>query len=125
DHVPCGAAAAEVVQGGQLPGQLVGLVEGGAERAGQPQAAGDRRQRGQHGERVGPADDVQVVDPAPVLAEPQPFGEEEEVEPPALGGPGQVGEGGEVDLAPGGRVGPDRGVVDAGEVRGQPDLLAR
>src|SRR5690606_31877786 len=34
-------------------------------------------------------------------------------------------EGGEVDLAPGGRVGPDRGVVDAGEVRGQPDLLAR
>lgn len=68
-------------------------------------------------------DDVEVVDAAVVLAQPQPLGQEEEVEEAALGGPGEMLEGGEVDLRARARIGPDGGGVDAGEVRGEVDLL--
>ena len=51
-----------------------------------PEPLGHRRQRGQHGEGVGPADHVEVVDLAALLAQPQTLGEEEEVELAALGG---------------------------------------
>src|SRR5690606_6285622 len=92
---------------------------------GEPDPLRDRGERGEHGERLGAADHVQVVDAALVLAEAQPFREEEEVELAALRGAGQVDEGGEVDLAARPGVGPDRRVVHAGEVRGQVHLLAR
>ena len=75
-----------MVEAGELAGHLVGLVEGGVDGAGQPEPVGDGGQRGEHGEGVGPADDVQVVDLAALLAQPQPLGEEQEVELGALGG---------------------------------------
>ncbi len=125
DHVPGGAAAGEMVQRGEAAGQFVRLVEGGVDGRGQPQVGGDGGERAQHGDRLGPAQHVQVVDPALDLAQPQALGEEEEVEPAALGGGGEVAEGLEGDLAAGGRIGPHRGVVDAGEVRGEVDLLER
>ena len=62
------------------------------------------------------------MDAAEVLAQPQPLGEEEEVEQALLGGVGQVPERGEVDLAAGVGLGPDRGVVHAREVRGEVHL---
>ena len=79
---------------------------------------------GEHGERVGPADDVEVEDPAAVLAQTQALGQEEEVELAPLGRAGQVHERREVDLAARRRIAPDRRVVDAGEVGGEVDLLA-
>ena len=69
--------------------------------------------------RVRPADHVQVVDLAALLAQPQPLGEEEEVELAALGGLREVHERVELDVAAGGGVAPHGGVVHAGEVRGQ------
>ena len=84
----------------------------------------DRGQRGQHGERVGPADHVQVVDLTPLFAQSQSFGEEQEVEPGSLGDLREADEGIEFDMAARTRVAPHRGVVDAGEVGGQVDLLA-
>ena len=122
DHVPRRPSTREVVEAGQLAGQLVGLAERGVQRAGQPQVRGHRSQRGQHGHRVGPAHRVEVVDPAPLLAQAEPFGEEEEVELAPLGRAGQVDERVEVDLALRARIGPHRGVVHAGEVGGQDHL---
>ena len=124
-HVPGGPAAGQVVQAGELPGHLVGLVERGVDRPGQPQPVGDRGQRGQHGERVRPADHVQVVDLTALLAQPQPLGQEQEVELGPLRRLGQVHERAELDVAAGPRVAPHRRVVHAGEVRGQVDLLGR
>ena len=114
----------QVVEAGELPGHLVRLVEGGVDRARQPQPVGDGGERGEDGEGVRTADDVEVVDLAVLLAEPEPFGEEEEVELGALGGLGQSHERAELDVAAGGRVAPDGGVVDAREVGGEVDLLA-
>ena len=125
DRVPRRAAAAQVVEGGELAGQLEGLVERRVERGRQADPVGDGGQRGQHGQRVGPADDVEVEDPAPVLAQAQALGEEEEVELAPLGGAGEVDERREVGLAARRRVAPHRRVVDAGEVGGEVDLLAR
>ena len=45
DRVPGGPAAAQVVEGGELAGQLVGLVERGVERGGEADVVGDRGQR--------------------------------------------------------------------------------
>ena len=94
DHVPRGAAAGQMVERGELPGDLVRLVVRRLDRACQPQVPGHRGDRGEHGHRVRPADHVQVVDLAALLAQPQPLGEEEEVEQARLGGPRQVRERG-------------------------------
>src|SRR5690606_13595000 len=123
-HVPRGPALAEVIQRGQPPGQLIRFVEGGVDGGGQADPLGHRGQGAEHGERLGPADHVEVVDAALVLAQPQALGEEEEVERAAFGRPGQMDERGEVDLAAGAGIGPDRGVVHPGEVGGQMDPLA-
>src|SRR5437867_1465159 len=84
---------------------------------------GDGGQGGEDGQPVRPADDVEVVDLTALLAEAQALGEKEEVEPAPLGGPGQVGERREGDLAPGLRVAPYGVVVHAREVSRQDDLL--
>src|SRR5262249_22446836 len=86
---------------------------------------GHRRQRGQHGERVGPPHHVEVEDLAAWRAQPTTLGEEEEAELASLGRLGQVHEGGEVGLAAGLRVAPHGGVVDPREVGGEVDLLGR
>jgi hypothetical protein len=86
---------------------------------------GDAGQRRQHGERVGAADGVEVVNLAPLLAEAQALGEEEEVELAALGRLCQVDERLELDLALRLRITPHRGVVHAGEVGGEDHLLGR
>ena len=54
---------------------------------------------GQDRQRVGAADDVEVVDLAALLAQAQALGEEEEVELAPLGGLGEVDERVELDLA--------------------------
>lgn len=123
DDVPRGPPRREMVERGELPCHFVRFVEGGVDRPRQAQLVGDGGQGAQHGERVGSADYVQVVDLPVLLAQAQPLGQEEEVELGALGGPGEVGEGAEVDLAAGGRVAPHGAVVDAGEVGGEMDLL--
>jgi hypothetical protein len=112
-----------MVKAGELPGHLIGLVEGGVDRPGQAEPAGDRRERGEDRERVGTSHHVEVVDLAVLLSQPQPFGEEQEVELGPLGGPGQVREGTELDVAAGPGIAPDRGVVHARKVRGEVNLL--
>ena len=112
-----------MIEGGELPCDVDGFVEGRIDGAGQAEVGGDRRQRGQHGEGVRSTDHVEVVDQPVLLAEPQSFGEEEEVELPALGGLREVDERVELDLAARRRVAPHRGVVDPGEVGGEMDLF--
>ena len=46
DHVPRRPARGEVIQGRELPGHFVGLVEGGVDGAGQSEPLGDRGQGG-------------------------------------------------------------------------------
>jgi hypothetical protein len=123
-HVPAGAAVGQVVQGGELPCDFEWFVECGVDGACQADPVGDGGQRCQHGEGVGPADDVEVVDAAAMLTQPQPLGEEEEVEQATLGGAGQMHERVEVDLAARLGIRPHRGVVDARKVRGQVNELA-
>ena len=123
DHVPRRPSPRQVVEGGQLAGQLVGLVERRVQRSGQSDPLGHRRQGGEDHEAVGAADDVEVVDPAPLLAQPQTLGQEEEIEFGPFRGPGQMGKGREFDVAAGLGGTPHGGVVDAREVRGQMDLL--
>ncbi|GDY67505.1 hypothetical protein SAV14893_068980 [Streptomyces avermitilis] len=125
DDVPGGASVGEVVEAGELAGHLVGLVEGGVDGAGQTEPVGDGGQRGKDREGVGPADDVQVVDLSALFAQPESLGEEQEVELGAFGGPREVREGAELDVAAGLGIAPHGGVVDAGEVGGQMDLLQR
>ena len=79
--------------------------------------------RGEHGERVGPADHVEIEDLAAVLAEAEALGEEEEVELAPLGDLREVHERREVGLAARGRITPHGRVVHAREVRGEVDLL--
>ena len=124
DHVPRRPAAGQVVEAGELAGHLVRLVERGVDRAGQPEVLGDRGQGGQDREGVGAADHVEVVDLPVLLAQPQSFGEEQEVELASLGGLGELAERVELDVAAGGGVAPHGRVVHAGKVRGQVDLLA-
>ncbi len=122
-HVPGGAALAQVVQRREPPGHLVRLVEGGVDRRRQPEAVGDGGEGAEHGQRLGPADHVEVVDAALVLAQPQALGEEEEVELAAFGGLREPDERVQVDLAPRAGVGPDGVVLDAGELCGEVYLL--
>ena len=121
--VPRRAPAGEDVQRRELPGQLVGLVEGRVDRPGQTDVPGDRGQRGEHGEGVRASDDVLVEDLAAAGAQAQPLGEEQQVELPALGGARPVLEGLPVDVAAGGGGAPDGVVVDAREVGAEHDLL--
>ena len=123
DHVPRRPPAGEVVEAGELAGYLVRLVERGVDRAGQPDVLGHRGQGGQDREGVGPADHVEVVDQPVLLAQPQSFGEEQEVELASLGGLGELAERVELDMAAGGGVAPHGRVVHAGKVRGQVNLL--
>ena len=83
----------------------------------------DSRQGGQHGERIGPADDVEVVDPTMLFAQPQALGQEEEVELCSFRRLGKFDERRELNVATRGGVTPYGGVVDTGEVRRQVHLL--
>jgi len=120
--VPSGSPSRQVIEGRELTRQLVGLVEGRVERADQPDVLGDPRECGEDREGVGPTEHVELVDPTLVLAQSQPFGQEDVVEQPAFGGRGEVLEGGEVDLAACRRVGPHGGAVHAGKMGGEVDL---
>ncbi|OEI69797.1 hypothetical protein Cus16_0409 [Curtobacterium sp. ER1/6] len=120
--VPAGPPVAEVVERRELLRELERLVERRLQRADETDVVGDPGQGGQDRERVRTTDHVEVVDAALLLAEPQPLGEEQEVEAPALGVPREVLERRERDLALGPLVAPHGGVVDAREVGGEVDL---
>ncbi len=123
DHVPHRPPVRQVIQGGQLTGEFVRLAEGGVERSGQTDVGGHGRERSEHGQRVGTADGVEIVDQTVLLAQAEALGEEEEVEFAALGRLGEMHERRELDLALRPRIGPHRGVVDAREVGGEDHLL--
>ena len=118
-HVPAGATIGQVVECRELPCHFERFVEGGVDGADQAEAVGDGGQRCQHGEGVRPADDVEVVNAAAMLAQPQPLGKEEEVEQATLGGASQVHEGVELDLAARFGFRPHRRVVDTGKMCGE------
>jgi hypothetical protein len=107
-----------VVEAGELARYLVRLVERRVDRAGQPDVLGHRGQGGQDREGIGPADHIQVVDQPVLLAQPQPFGEKQEVELATFGGLGELPERAELDVAAGGGVAPYGRVVHARKVRG-------
>ena len=121
--VPRGTAVGQVVQRRELPGDLVRFVEGRVDGAGQAEAIRHRGQRGEHREGVRAADHVEVVDLTALLAQAQTLGEEQEVELAAFGGLGEVHERAELDVTSRRGVAPDGGVVDAGEVCGEVNLL--
>ena len=111
-----------MVEGRELAGHLVRLVEGGVDGPRQSQPVGDGGQSRQHGESIGPAHDVEVVDLAALFPQTEPLGQEEEVELGPFRRLRHLHEGAELDVAAGARVAPDRGVVHAGEVGGQVHL---
>ncbi|CPU65353.1 Uncharacterised protein [Mycobacteroides abscessus] len=123
-EVPRRAALGEQVEGRELLRELPRLVERRVDRAREAEPLRDGRERGEDGQRVGAADDVEVVDAALVLAQAQALGEEEEVELRVLGAAREVLERREVDLAARAGVAPHGGVVDAREVGAEVDLLA-
>ena len=123
DDVPGGTPAREVIEAGELARHFVRLVEGGVDGAGQTQMLGDRGERSQHGERVGAADDVQVVDEPVLLPQPEPFGQEQEVEFGPFRRLGQMHERAERNVAARPRVAPHGRVVDPGKMNCQVNLL--
>ncbi len=125
DDVPGRPPLRQVIEGGELPGHVVGLVERRIDRPRQSDPGGDGGQCRQDAEGVGPAHHVKVVDLPVLLAQAQTFGQEQEVELGALGDLRESAERFEFDVATRPRVAPDGGVVDAGEVRRQVDLFAR
>ena len=84
---------------------------------------GDGGERGQHGERVGAADDVQVVDEPVLLPQPEPFGQEQEVELGPFGRLGQMHERAEGNVTARPRIAPHGRVVDPGKMNCQVNLL--
>ena len=54
DDVPADPAAADEIQRGELPGEVVGLGIGGRGRRDQPDAAGRERERAERGDRLQP-----------------------------------------------------------------------
>jgi len=113
-----------VVERGQFARDIDGLVESRVDRAGEPDPVGHRGEGGEDREVVRAAHHVEVVDLPALLAQAQALGEEQEVELRALGGLREPHEGGELDVAAGGRVAPDRGVVDTGKVGGDVHRVA-
>ncbi len=73
--VPAGTPVGEVVQRRELLRELDGFVERGLQRADEADVLGDPGEGGEDRERVRAPDDVEVVDAALLLAEPQPLGE--------------------------------------------------
>ena len=118
-HVPARPTIGQVVECRELPCHFERFVEGGVDGAHQAEAVGDGGQRRQHSEGVRPADDIEVVNAAAMLAQPQPLGKEEEVEQATLGGASQVHEGVELDLAARFGVRPHRRVVDTWKMCGE------
>jgi hypothetical protein len=57
-----------VIERGELFGQLERFVVGAVDGARQPELVGDRGQRVQHGEGVGPAHHIEIVDVAEMFA---------------------------------------------------------
>src|SRR5215831_16380979 len=51
-HVPPGAAVADMIEGGEFAGDVVGLVVARRRRRNDPDILGDRGQRGQQGQRI-------------------------------------------------------------------------
>ncbi len=125
DRVPARATAGQQVEPAELARQVGGLVVGRVLGGDQADVAGDPRQRGQLGDGVGAARDVEFQDGAVLFAQAQSFAEEERVEQSALGGLRELAEGLEIDLRAAGRVGPDRGVVHALEEDAEMDLGVR
>ena len=125
DDVPGRAAAGEQVQGGQPVRQVRGVVVRGVLGGHQADVGGHGGQGGQHGLRVRPAGDVQRVRAAEVLAQPQPFAEEERGEQAALGGLGDAAERLEVRLRSGLRRLPDGAGVHALEEDAELQLAGR
>ena len=114
-----------MVQRCELPSHLVRLVEGRVDRAGQPESVGDRRECGKDGEGIGAADHVEVVDLAVLLAQPQSFSEEQEIELAPLGRLSKLRKRAELDVTAGGWVAPHGGVVYTRKVGGEVNLLDR
>jgi hypothetical protein len=120
-----------VVEAGELPGDLVGLVEGGAVGLVEGGADGPRQSQplgyggegSQDGEGVGAAHDIEVVDEAVLFPEPEAFGEKQEVELSSFGDLSEAAERLELDVAAGVGVAPHRGVVDSREMGGEVYLL--
>ncbi len=121
--VPGRASLGQVIERRELPCHLIGFIERRVDCPGQAESFGHGGQRREHRERVGPADDIEIIDLSVLLAQAQALREEQEVELAALGGLGEVYERAEVDVAARRRITPHRGVVDAWEVGGQMNLF--
>ena len=122
DDVPAGAAAGQQVEPGEAAGQVGRLVVRGVGGRHEPDVGGDGGERGELGDRLGAAGDVEVVDEAVDLAQPQPLAEEEGVEQAPLGGLGDLAVGLGRDLRAAVGLGPDRPVVDALEEHAEVQL---
>src|SRR5690606_15927296 len=125
-QVPAGAAVGDPVQRGELAGQVVGLVVGGAHGADQADTLGHRRQGGQQGERFqsgAAGGERQLLQAGTTVAGGggHRVGDEDGVERGRFGGAGHshiflkvvVGMGRHIRAAPGGDVvagGQDEGV---------------
>lgn len=125
-----GPSGGQLVEIGEPPGHLGRLVEGRVGRPDQAEVLGHCGQAGQHGERVRSPEhvdvqvelEIEVTGQGRLLGQPQPVGEQEEVEPSSLRGAGQAGERVEAGAVAGGRVAPSR-VVHAGRPDGKTDLF--
>ena len=115
DDVPGGAAAADVVERGELAGDVVGLGEAGGDGAAEADARGGAGEGGEEGDGLEDVHEQREAGPGMevVGAGGGGVGDEEEVEQAAFGGAGGFGVGGEVGGWGEGRF----GVEPTGRVR--------
>src|SRR5690606_36308587 len=117
-----GPAPAEVVQGGEEPGEVVRLEVGGGRGADQPDPFGGHGDARQPGERLEP-EPAGVPD---VVRQRRPVGEEDRVELGRLGAAGELLVVGYVqDAVRGGPGVPAGGLVVPGRVDGQVEVQLR
>lgn len=117
DDVPAGAPAADMVERGELAGDVIGLVEGGGRGGDQPETLGHYRERRQQRERIKGGDGGAALQCLHRhVQQGQMIGHEECVEPPLLELLREALEMREVEvrvgigagIAPGGRMDADR-----------------
>ena len=124
--VPAGASAADVVEGGEPAGDVIGLVEGGRAGRHQPDALGGPGQGRQQRERLEGCHGMAALQRLDRHVEHrQMVGHEEGVEPPALQRPGETLQMREIEVGvrEGARVAPRAGMnADRPHERAKPQL---
>jgi hypothetical protein len=127
-NIPASPASTQMIERGEFPGNMIGLVVGGRGGSDQPQKLGDNRERGQQRQRIERGNSCAALEPLYRHVEHgEMVGHEKGVEASALEGLSEALEMREIKvrIRPGPGVAPSRGVNADGPHKGAETQLTR